>query len=107
MRPVIILTLLAAIRAFAQSEPEVRQLKVEGRTIYYEIRGGYAVVEGDIIIGTAAEAEAAAREDSVKTLQPRSVIDRFNTSNPQRWPDNTIPYVIDSDIPNQQRILDG
>jgi len=107
MRLVILLTFASAFSAVAQTNPEVRPLAVNGRTIYYEVRGGFAVVQGDIIIGTAAEAEAAANEDAVKSLQPRAVIQRFNTSSPQKWPNATLPYVIDGDIPNPKRILDG
>ena len=37
-----------------EPEPEVRSLDLNGRLVRYQIRGGFAVVEGDIIIGTAA-----------------------------------------------------
>ena len=91
----------------AQAQPEVRSLEVNGRIVHYEVRGGYAVVEGDIIIGTAADAEVAAQADSVKSPRPLAVILNFDTANPRKWPNATMPYVIDSDVPNQQRILDG
>ena len=46
---------LAAILP-AQTEPEVRSLELNGRLMRYQVRAGFAVVQGDIIIGTAAAA---------------------------------------------------
>src|ERR1700752_2558410 len=80
-------------------------IEVNGRLIRYEVRGGYAIVQGDIIIGTAAEVEQASR--GVKAGEPQSVVLRFDTSNPQRWPDATMYYSIDPAIPNPQRLLDA
>ncbi|MCX6629733.1 MAG: M12 family metallopeptidase, partial [Candidatus Solibacter sp.] len=97
---------LAAIVS-AQSEPEVRSLDLDGRLIRYQVRGGFAVVEGDIIIGTAAQAEAARHSSTGKSPQPLASVLKFNTANPQKWPEATMAYAIDADIPNPQRILDG
>ena len=97
---------LAAILS-AQTEPEVRTLESNGRLIRYQLRGGFAVVQGDIIIGTAADVEAARRAVNRTSLQPLSSVLLFNTASPQQWPKATMAYVIDPDIPNPQRILDG
>ena len=97
---------LAAILS-AQTEPEVRSLESNGRLIRYQVRGGFAVVQGDIIIGTAAEVESVRRAVNRKSLEPLSSVLLFNTASPQQWPNATMPYVIDPDIPNPQRILDG
>ncbi len=97
---------LAAILS-AQTEPEVRTLESNGHLIRYQVRGGFAVVQGDIIIGTAAEVETARRAVNRKSLEPLSSVLLFNTASPQQWPKATMPYVIDPDIPNSQRILDG
>ena len=97
---------LAAILP-AQTEPEVRSLELNGRLIRYQVRGGFAVVQGDIIIGTAADVEAARRSSTGKSPEPLASILTFNFANPQKWPNATMPYVIDPDIPNPQRILDG
>src|SRR5258708_30627883 len=97
---------LAAILP-AQIEPEVRSLELNGRLIRYQVLGGFAVVQGDIIIGTAAEAESARRSATGKSAVPLASILTFNFANPQKWPNATMPYVIDPDIPNPQRILDG
>ena len=63
-------------------------------------------MQGDIIIGTAAGVEAAAARNR-KSLEPLASVLLFNTANPQQWPKATMPYVIDPDIPDPQRILDG
>jgi uncharacterized protein (TIGR03437 family) len=91
----------------AQIEPPVRSLDLNGRLIRYQVRGGFAVVEGDIIIGTAAEVEAARLASTGKSAEPLAVVLLFNTANPRMWPNATMAYVIDADIPSPQRILDG
>jgi uncharacterized protein (TIGR03437 family) len=90
-----------------EPEPEVRSLDLNGRLVRYQIRGGFAVVEGDIIIGTAAEVEAVRRASTGKSPEPLASVLTFNIGNGQKWPNATMPYVIDADIPNPQRILDG
>jgi uncharacterized protein (TIGR03437 family) len=97
---------LSAILA-AQTEPEVRALEVNGRLIRYQVRGGYAVVQGDIIIGTAAEVEAAGSASGGISLHPLASVFNFDSGGAQKWPNGVMAYVIDADIPNQQRILDG
>ena len=91
----------------AQTEPDVRSLELNGRLIRYQVRGGYALVQGDIIIGTAAEAEAARSASTGKLLQPLASVLTFTGGGGRKWPNATMPYVIDSDIPSPQRILDG
>src|SRR5450759_2339473 len=80
---------LAAILS-AQTEPEVRSLDVNGRLIRYQVRGGFAVVQGDIIIGTAADAEAMRRASGGKSPEPAASVFLFNPSNPQKWPNATM-----------------
>src|ERR1035437_3189672 len=88
-------------------EPPVRSLDLNGRLIRYQVRGGFAVVEGDIIIGTAAEVEAVQRASTGKSAEPLAVVLLFNTANPQKWPNATMAYDIDPAIPNPKPILDG
>src|ERR1051326_1431584 len=64
----------------------------QGRTIPYEVVDGRAMFEGDIDLGPADD------------LHPASV---ELTSTQSRWPNGYIPYIIDSNIPNPQRILDA
>src|ERR1035441_1538158 len=88
----------------AQTDPEVQSLELNGRLIRYQVRGGFAIVEGDIIIGTAEAAEAARRTSIAKSSQPLASVLTFNTGGPQRWPGATMAYDIDPAIPNPQRI---
>lgn len=64
----------------------------QGRTIPYEVVDGRAMFESDIDLGPADD------------LHPASV---ELTSAQSRWPNGYIPYIIDSNIPNPQRILDA
>src|ERR1019366_7026919 len=96
---------LAAILP-AETAPEVQSLELNGRLIRYQVRGGFAIVEGDIIIGTAEAAEAARRASNGKSLEPLASVLTFKAG-PQQWPGDTMAYDIDPAIPNPQPILDG
>lgn len=85
----------------------MRSVEIDGRLVHYQVRGQYAVVQGDIIIGAAVAVGAAARQSASKSSEPQSSVLLFNTSSPQQWPNGTMYYAIDSNIPNPQRILDG
>jgi uncharacterized protein (TIGR03437 family) len=95
--------------AAGQPAPRTGTLEIDGRLVTYEIRGGYGLTEGDIILGTEAEVEAAAAShDEGKPRGRASSISIFGaTGLPSLWPNATMYYAIDADIPNQQRILDG
>jgi uncharacterized protein (TIGR03437 family) len=90
----------------AQTEQETGWGDLNGRLVRYQIREGFAVVQGDIIIGTAAQAEAVPRSPLPRQVGPLASILTF-TGGAQKWPNATMAYVIDSNIPTPQRILDG
>src|ERR1039457_3012394 len=69
----------------AQTEPEVQLLELNGRLIRYQVRGGFAIVEGDLIIGTAEAAEAARRASTAKSPEPQASVLLFDTANPEKW----------------------
>src|SRR5260221_10013750 len=71
------------------------------RPVTFEIQGEYGVIDGDIILGKVVELTAEAR--SSITPRDSSVVSgaRF------RWPNGVIPYAIQSDVPNPQRIHDA
>ena len=80
-----------------------------GRELSYEVIGGLAVHGGDIVLGTA-EAPAAASPRRVRpklqeVLWPerRSAVREVE----HVWPEGRIPYIIDSDVPDRQAILDA
>ena len=102
------LILAGTIGLLAQSVP-VGQIDVGGRIVTYELRGGVALVDGDIIIGSAEEVLTAAEQQRQgKPVHPQSAVLLFNPSGGTApWTDATLYYTIDADVPNQQRILDG
>ena len=72
----------------------------EKNLIYADVEG-MAIFEGDIILGTVSELQAA-MDDSGLVLQSVGI-----TGQQFRWPNATIPYDIDPALPNQQRVTDA
>lgn len=91
---------IAAVAA-AQSPPDIRTFQAAGRTISYEIRDGYAVTQGDILLGTAEELAGAPAPAAVRA----SAAYLSGAGLPPLWPNATLYYTIDADIPNPGRIL--
>src|SRR5205809_949240 len=75
-----------------------------GQDLNYQILDGWAVVEGDILLGKVAEIAQTAPETSSKSAV-RHAIGR--TSGRARWPEGVVPYVVSEEIPNPKRILDA
>ena len=73
-----------------------------GRPVVYEEREGWAVAEGDILLGRVGEipdepsSSKSGRKDSIARSSQRV-----------RWPGGVIPYVISDDLPNKKRIIDA
>ena len=69
--------------------------------VVFEIRGGRAVFEGDIDLGPI-ESIARTQEELQRAegLQLGSV----HNSSSRRWPGGNVPYVIESNVPNPQRV---
>jgi astacin len=95
----------------AQSWSSTRSVMLGGRTIPYEAREGLAIIEGDIVLGTVEDIEAAARAEasgSKDNGKLRRALLILNTlGNPPLWPDGVIPYTIDPALPNPQRVTDA
>jgi predicted Zn-dependent protease len=64
---------------------------------------GLAIFEGDIVLGTVAEVTAALEAGGLLVGERAVAI----TGQQFRWPNATIPYEIDSTLPNQQRVADA
>ncbi len=84
-----------------------------GRLLPYEIVDGMAVHGGDMVLGTAEEAaswsiglELANQSPSRDPLAPRHA---SAVEQDRLWPDRTIPYTIDANVPAsvRQRIADA
>ena len=72
-----------------------------GRQVRGKLIDGDVVVEGDIILGNYSDLQSPS--NSKNPVRSSSVI----TGSRYRWPDGVIAYVIDSSVPNQQRILEA
>lgn len=94
-----------------QQEAEVRTALISGSTFHakpvqYAVIDGLAIVEGDIVLGTAEEVERRTRQirDDMRSGVAHGVI---RSGSQYRWPDCRIPYTIDTSLPNQSRVTDA
>jgi hypothetical protein len=78
------------------SEPSAQRCV---RGLCYQVKGGLAVAEGDMVLGSSEELDAVGRSD-VRA----GIVLPYATS---RWPKGRVPYVIDPKLPNPQRVLDS
>jgi uncharacterized protein (TIGR03437 family) len=100
-----LLACLPAALSLAAADPEFRTGLFRDHVVTFQVVGGMAVFEGDIILGCAGELEAALRS------QPRTKGGAKEASvvpgEQFRWKDGVIPYVVDPAIPKQDRIEDA
>ncbi len=100
-----VLLACCAFHLQAQVQPDLRTGTYRGREITYQVVDGYAIYQGDIILGRADELDAASpKEPSLPGLHPLSA---FNSTPTRFWPNGVVPYEIDPAIPNQQRIANA
>jgi hypothetical protein len=67
---------------------------------------GLAIFEGDIVLGTAEEAEK--RTEELRDVLTGVTASAVAITGPEfRWPNCQIPYRIDPGLPNQQRVTDA
>lgn len=111
----IVLLVAAALAASAQpiiteSIPDIRTGIYNGKRVSFEVVDGLAVVEGDIILGTAKDLELPESGQQViekpKDYQPKTLVIADDFSE-RLWPEGVIPYTIDDSLPNPQRVLDA
>jgi hypothetical protein len=109
-----------APRADANPEPDATELQAApqtgtaliagttfpSRAVRYSVIDGLAMFEGDIVLGTVEEVEAASQVIAATVrgeLQSAVVI----TGSQFRWPNCTVPFDIDAGLPNQGRVTDA
>ncbi|MEP6963814.1 MAG: M12 family metallopeptidase, partial [Acidobacteriota bacterium] len=96
---------LASAQTPNQPHTPHHKITIDGRVIGYEIHDGLAITEGDIILGAAAELEAA--QDSKNPLPRGAAIYLRSDGTPAIWPDGTLYYVLPANFPNPQRVTDA
>ena len=75
----------------------IRTLRRSGQTVIYEIVDGMAIMEGDIILGTANKMQ------QMGTVTPRGVAIDSGFLFGTRWPNGAIPYRFKSNLSNTMR----
>jgi Astacin (Peptidase family M12A) len=98
--------LLWSALALAQAPPEVFTVEIDGRFVAYTIQDGFAVTQGDIILGRAGEVEGfrQAQVRGERTVRPQSVY-APGAGNSRLWPGATMYYTMEADVPVQQNLL--
>lgn len=90
--------LVFALPLLAQ-QPDWRTIEWNGRQVRGQVVDGDFIVEGDIVLGSVDRLD-------VQTLSSKAPV-RASSIIPfasRRWTGGVIPYVIDSNVPNQGRI---
>lgn len=93
-----------------RSSPEVRTGFVKGNTfryrpVRYSVIDGEAIFEGDIVLGSINEMERLVAE--INREKDTGSLGIVVTGTQFRWPGGVIPYTIDPDLPNQDRVTDA
>jgi astacin len=75
--------------------------------VIYEAVDGLAVFEGDIILGTVEEMERRVGLETVIDVNSGIAFGVVISGDQYRWPNALMPYVVDSGLPNKQRVTDA
>ena len=76
----------------AWGQSEWRESEIDGRKIRYQLVQGEAIWQGDIVLGPVESLGKASRASAVISGQRL------------RWTDSTMPYVIDDNVPEKERV---
>jgi hypothetical protein len=80
----------------------------QSKTVTYYDVDGVAIVEGDICLGAVADVETAmGRARGQVSADPAIAFSVGITGSQFRWPGCRIPFEIDPNLPNQQRVTDA
>jgi hypothetical protein len=94
-----------------RSSPEVQTGLIAGnlfgiKAVRYAVVDDLAIFEGDIVLGTAEEAERRTAE--LRGVLSGVTVAAVGISGAEfRWPNSQIPYRIDPTLPDQQRVTDA
>ncbi len=93
----------------AESGFSFHQIEIDGRTVSYTIQDGFAITQGDVILGRADELETyrQGRARGRNAAVPQSVHVAVGASGIQLWPNATMYFTINGDTPVQQNLLDA
>jgi hypothetical protein len=89
---------------------DVRTGYISGSTfglkkVWYSAVNGDAIFEGDIVLGSVAELETFKQQ--IENPDPNVPFAVVRSGEEFRWPDGVIPFQIDQNLPNQQRVTDA
>ena len=108
----VVIALLAAAATIGSAQAQglepidIRRGVYRGHQVTYQVINGLAVAEGDIILGTPEELKAPEGSQLIKDLD--TVKESVGRSDPDfLWPDGVIPYTVDGDLPEPQRVIDA
>ncbi len=73
-----------------------------GAIVPYEVRGGVALLEGDIVLGPVEQIQTVSSKDRAGQRQSMGI-----TGASYRWAGGVVPYEIDATLPSQFRITDA
>lgn len=90
---------------------EVRTAFIAGasfraKAVQYVVVDGMAMLEGDIVLGTAEQVEQES-EILAAELRGEATLGVIISGDQFRWPNCTVPYDIDPALPNQTRVTDA
>jgi len=100
-----------ATQAEQRSSPRVGTAIISGNTFFakavrYAEVDGLAIVEGDIVLGSVADIEKRTQDFRAAAVQ--GIAAGVGITGAQfRWPNCQIPFEIDANLPNQQRVTDA
>lgn len=101
------------------SSSDIRRSFIAGRNfsskeVTYSVIDGLAVFEGDIVLGTAEELEATTRAPLTEETQPSEESIASEQAKllgivitGRRWPNGVVPYTIDRNLPNHERVREA
>lgn len=78
------------------------------QAVHYAVIDGQAIFEGDILLGSAEEMQKAKTEvENPPVDEQTGERGLVITGARYRWPNGLIPYLIDADLPNAQRVTEA